>query len=190
MKTKIKINAIATALLIGFAAPANAAFTLQFGEQGFLGESGQGGNISWGLVFDTADDGFDNGSYTSLTLSNGATFGGSNDVFWFGGQTSSVLPGVIEGVLGNATNIDSTYTNTDFAIIWFESSLSLGDDATAGQVYGFQNDGFTSPADGATVNYDPATTGGNASIAFVPEPSAALLGAFGGLLLLRRRRSA
>jgi hypothetical protein len=99
--------------------------------------------------------------------------------------------------LNNIAFANGVGTGDKFYVVWFDG-LQGGT---------LTDTSFTIPADGALLNYgepfvgvDPNRNAGlayvgtsgtstGAGIAFVPEPSAALLGAFGVLGLLRRRRN-
>jgi hypothetical protein len=106
--------------------------------------------------------------------------------------------GGIYGITGVTTDLNGVATGDKFYVVWFD---------TAGGVAGTLTDAsFLIPANGASVDLtapfagvDPIRTAGlayvgtsgtstGAGIAFVPEPSTALLGAIGALGLLRRRR--
>ena len=175
---------------------ASAAVTLEFGQDNFLGESGQTSGITWGVVFDVDGNGFNSGSYEDgWTIADGKQIAGSagthGDVFYLGDATTLAV-GDSGGIITNASSVGGNSAGgLNFAIIWFNSDLSSGDVVDAGtDVFGFLTDvSFTAPGDGYIESYSVRGTG-NADLAFVPEPSAALLGAFGGLLLLRRRREA
>jgi len=184
MKTILLTSAIA----ISLCGASSAAVTLTFnGIFGFFGESGQTSGITWGVVVDTGSDGFDSGLWTGVNVTDGSLFGGSaNDILYLGDNPTSVLvPGVIEGVIGNASSIGAPGV-TPFGVIWFDSTLSSSDTAVAGDAFGFTGFVGNTPPDSGTLNY--SATGGTASSTFVPEPSTALLCAMGALGLLRRRR--
>lgn len=198
MKTTKYITSMA-AIMAAAILPASAAINFNFAggagglDDGFLGESGQTSGITYGLIFDTAGDGFDT-SYTGLTLSSsisaaGVVMGGSDDdTFIYGGTTQANFLG--NSLLADVNGVDGTYETDSFRVIWFDSSISGGSTASAGNTYGLSSID-TAPLNGNTNPYDISPVSANAgSLTFVPEPSAALLGAFGGLLLLRRRRSA
>lgn len=113
-------------------------------------------------------------------------------------EGDGVTGGGIGGIYDLTVNLINGVTTGDtFFVVWFDGLVggTLGDAS------------FTVPTDTFAVNYgapfvgvDPIRSAGSgyqgtsgvstsAGIAFVPEPSAALLGAIGALGLLRRRRA-
>lgn len=184
----MKIKALILAAFAALLGSASATVTLTFNTGGFLGESGQTTGITWGVVVDNGGDGFD--SYLAgFTLANNVTLSGSDDDFLF------LSPGLTLGAAGGGflTNVAGVTDaqNRAFGIIWFDSSLQAGEAATSENTYGFYTQAnFVMPAPGSAVSFQGTLTNTptNATLQFVPEPSTALLGMFGALGLLRRRR--
>ena len=174
------------------------------GSDGFLGHSFNGS------LTVTSDPGVLSSS-ASATL--GGTFGGDLVI---GRLTSGVLSGNTNFAFTGMSNLDtSTYSGKNFAIVWFDTGTTPAN--TTGNVANGTKFGIVSgsnwqaPASspGGTFNVGTAFTAitdGSTSTAaqagqsvvfstygttftVVPEPSAALLGAFGVLGLLRRRRN-
>lgn len=116
--------------------------------------------------------------------------------------------GDIDGIIGNSDNFQTggpDFDGTEFA----NSETVTGSGDVFGAFYEIGNTGYigagtfvisatglqssdTSAIGGAAFAGTPATAFGNVTVTYnytaIPEPSAALLGAFGSLLLLRRRR--
>jgi len=115
---------------------------------------------------------------------------------------STLTFGAASGYNGpNTGTIPTVAANQNFGIVWFDRGISLGTTSTASQKFGFISAGtnaspaFVTPAsNGDTVDYSAAFDGVDPvktttfSLQAIPEPSSALLGAFGALALLRRRR--
>jgi len=208
-----------SAFLLGCGA-LNAASTIQFYEPYFGGIADNLANASgvatngmrWGIVVDTANNGFSGGGssyegYLSAANVDGFwKFGGtdSDDYYIAGAFTvdASILYGA--GDFGSTPGFGSIVDNLvvsyptgvtagdSFALVWFDSNSTA-----EGAKYGFfthasfilpandgGNYGFTDPFQGP----DPIRAASNTFVA-VPEPSRALLllgGVFG--LMMRRRR--
>lgn len=162
--------------------------------------------LPYGVLIDLDGGGFANTTYDPITHTPGATIpltsGGlaTDAVLVFAADltsdTSALLEGApvfgVPGGPGGITSVVVNYTNgiaagQTFEVIWFDPSLG-----SAGLLGSAQ---FDIPADtGAFLTVDQVFQGVDPvraadDITFVPEPSAALLGAFGVLGLLRRRRS-
>ncbi|MBK1828126.1 hypothetical protein [Haloferula rosea] len=182
---KRKLVALLGIAMIG---SATATVTLQFNAAGFTGEGGELSGVTWGVIVDAAGDGLDNlGAIEGgWSLTNNALVGTSDDDFFFLG--ASATPG--GGFVTQAAGVTDAPGN-DFALIWFETSLSAGEATAPGLLYGtYTQANFVMPAAGSVTSFAPVAPGGNVDTAFtgIPEPSVALLGALGVLGLIRRRR--
>jgi hypothetical protein len=152
-----------------------------------------------------ADTYFTSGQSISL----GDSLGGGT-VFAMG-EINSVLSGgagIYADVLNFDIGVNGVAANLEFAFYWFPGATFTGDQndpqTIASEVGGINttsNDGIfdigmVMPADGSNVSSGAATVGGGGTLAntsftavtLVPEPTTALLAAFGSLALLRRRR--
>ncbi|BCU76064.1 hypothetical protein [Luteolibacter sp. LG18] len=172
--------------------------------------------LVWGIVVDASGNGFDTANYqggwTLNTTAGGILMPGSGDDVLYiatsnnltatslgtgGGVGSAIsiagltLNGGL-GVQGSGSTL-GTVAGDSFAIIWFDRTTLLGGTVAGGSKFGIVTDpGLKLPGDGSNVGYNPLFTSVDpvrpTNLTFVPEPSAALLGAFGALALLRRRR--
>lgn len=186
-------------LLLSFivtAASATATVTISLNVQGLENSSGTATNgMSFGLVVDTGNDGFQAGSYTTFDLSTNGQFlnttsGATDDWFVYGGTlgtgqtaptTSSPFP-LGTGSIGTVSGVEFTNlaSGDEFAIIWFPSNSTV-----AGSSYGFARDtgsNMVIPSDGnESVVPDDLTTK-STDFQVVPEPSQ--YGVFMGLLVI------
>lgn len=176
--------------------------------------------LLWGIIVDADGDGFESGLYeggwtVSSSLTGVAIPGSTGDLFFLAAASNTTVttPGGQGGAgsvvafnglnisadpLGNAT----VNTGDAFAIIWFDSGISIGSSIVAGSTrFGlYQNAGFVLPSNGNNQSFASlfSTAGAEpvrqASLTFggavIPETSTSLLGAIGALALLRRRRNA
>lgn len=175
--------------------------------------------LVWGIIVDGTGNGLVTtpGAYTvpsfaagSSTVLGLAAGGNSDDVLYIStsGLTQStagntegdaVTPGGNGGIydIAGVALANGVGTGDKFYVVWFDGNIggTLTDNS------------FLIPADGAAValaepfvGVDPNRSAGlayvgtsgvstGAGVSFVPEPSAALLGAVGALGLLRRRRN-
>jgi MYXO-CTERM domain-containing protein len=174
--------------------------------------------LIWGVLIDAGGNGLSVTPYDAIAggpalgsnyVLSSATVA-TDDILYIATQTTSSTAGSIEGDsvttggnggiydLNNISLVSNGVNAGDkFYVVWFDGSLGgTLTDAT-----------FVLPADGSVLNYgvpfvgvDPTRNAGlayvgtsgvstGAGISFVPEPSAALLGAVGALGLLRRRRN-
>ena len=202
-------------ILLAATISAQATSTLTFGSSSIFATNwangvGAGGTLlAWGIVVDTAGDGYDSGLYQDFNYSTGlqtlnTSTGLSDDVLFIGtaGNLMTLTTNTNDGgaiglnrigAIAGVPYTNGVSLNDSFAIIWFNKTVLAGS-AGAGEKYGvFQNVGFVLPADGtASQPYTSVFTGSETlkpqGFTVVPEPSAALLGALGALGLLRRRR--
>ncbi len=131
----------------------------------------------------------DMGTYMDTTFGDGTA--GSSSVqyyeegFTFNGDDSLsvVVGGVTQDVFGTPeTDPGSAWSGS--GVSTQNSNIALASGITTGDL-----DGWTDPSERfTTVNTAPSETGGLEGFGVIPEPSAAVLGAFGLLALLRRRR--
>jgi hypothetical protein len=221
LKSNFLLSLLAFTALAG---TASATTTLQFSvtntarATGFSDSAGLVGvnGMRWGIVIDTAGDGFDGGTVgdgyatfdnsVSGFLSKGAAV--TDDYFF----TPASLPttstqtatgtdpggagGIVSAALapnGTDLQIPGVTTADPFAIIWFESAPNV-----IGANYGlFNHPSFLLPASGTSVSFASVFAGASADpikaanleIAGIPEPSRGilLLGGILGLALRRRR---
>jgi hypothetical protein len=183
--------------------------------QNSLGQTNQ--TLVWGIIVDTTGNGFSAGQYLpGLAVSDNAvanlpngqflsTLSGVSDDLLVISTNLMTLSGTGDSSTGFArpTNLVSlNYVNgvsqgDAFALVWFDQTTKNGVGQTfqAGDNYGFYTrPEFVLPADaGSSVSFASLFEGADiprpANLEFVPEPSAALLGALGALALLRRRRN-
>lgn len=165
--------------------------------------------LVWGLIISTGNNTFTDipqGFQLSTSL-NGTLIPGSDDYLIMsavltaqGTQGDIANPGKINalnGVVMNDAATNAIVTGNQFAIVWFDTSITSPTQSTAngGQWYGIMtNAAWTIPAAAGTrnVSADFATTPDPVKLAddvrIAPEPSAMLLGLLGAVGLLRRRR--
>jgi hypothetical protein len=187
------LGLIVTAAVIGCSGQVSATTTLAFSvvgtnrATGFADASGAAANgMRWGLVIDTAGDGFDNtllnttydafsigASGFIVTSLNGVSQGASDDYFFTPASlpTTNTLgatgidPGGVGGIVSaagapNGTDgiIPGVTTNDKFSIIWFSPNATA-----AGTNYGmFTDASFLLPASGTTVNMNAPFLGASA----------------------------
>jgi hypothetical protein len=184
---------------LDFSAPANVF-------KGIANSSSTVSNgLAWGIVVDTQNNGFSEPFLSSagLKVEDGANFG--NGYFFYNPLTedgtqvtfTSGLPlggaGAIDfnsfNVYGDANPIAA---DQKFAVIWFGNiATQKGSSLPEGTFYGIATSASaTLPSDTLSATYSASsfTTGRNATLQFVPEPSTALLGLLGLAGLLRRKR--
>ncbi|MCB1225049.1 MAG: PEP-CTERM sorting domain-containing protein [Verrucomicrobiales bacterium] len=206
---------LSTACLLALAPAARATVTLQFSTSSakLTGIADEFGVVTdgmmWGIIIDTAGDGFDTlaaASYDEITtplapgLSQFLAIGGTDtdDLIYIGSNLTATLGGT-DGGSGGITLISNVPFGTDgisqgdaFAITWFADNS-----ASAGSHYGMLTDpALTLPSDSSTASYAAAFSGADAprpadhtfAVAPVPEPGGLLLIAIGGIQFLWRRR--
>jgi hypothetical protein len=220
MKSPILLAAAACLLSSGMA---SATVTLAMSNPGtgvltnianFTGTVTNG--LHWGIVVDSAGDGFDfnssspNQAFTLATYSSGVAFPNSDDdvIFMDFSIVTTVLPGgqggpgsitTLAGVVLNFTIGAGVNTGDPFALIWFDDNTGVAGVMDANDHFGvFTTAGgatapFVLPADGATqpfaVNFVGADPVRAANLRWIaPEPSSLLLSLLGVLPVLRRRR--
>lgn len=207
MYKKILLSSI---LLLPFAAEATIGVAINQG--GFMNASSTIANgMSYAIIVDTGNDGFDMGSYTAFDITTNGQFldlGGSASDDWFvysGPLGIGATPPETADVFGPgagaiASMIDIPFSSEisegmTFAVIWFSSNTA----STVGDVYGVAVE-----ADGSNDMVIPSDTNNSAppialstkfpsyTIQAVPEPSQWAM-MVGGLALaagfIRRRRS-
>ena len=159
--------------------------------------------LDWGIVIATgANTDFSQPllGQVGLSMEDGANLG--NDyIFYYGGVTAPVgIPNPGNGaiVASAPLNYSATYTNKEFAIIWFDSTTK--EDLSPGLKYGLITNAdlpsatliAPSPDTGGEVSFSSSFPGVEAitptNLTLVPEPSTALLGLLGLAGLLRRKR--
>lgn len=172
----------------------------------------------WGVIIDGSGNGLVNtseGSYDAISLATGSNYilsvgsVATDDVLWTSMNLTADTSGSTEGDgltpggpggifdISGIALANGVTTGDTFYVVWFDGTVGgILTDAT-----------FTIPSDGAALSYGEPFVGVDAirsagssyvgtsgtpvaggGIQFVPEPSAALLGAIGALGLLRRRR--
>jgi len=168
--------------------------------------------LVWGVIVDTGADGINYANLAGLQLStstSGIQLGTSNDYLFVSSNLTTTLPvnvvfGAESGATGQISDISDIITQVpatnpvsvgqSFTLVWFDSGTTQTTTLVAGQHYGtLSNALFIIPAGGATQDYSSVFSANpdpirSASLTIVPEPTFALLGALGGLVLLRRRR--
>ncbi len=213
----MKSFSILAALLLG-ASAASATVTLQFTTSSiyatnFANSTGVGGStMVWGIVIDTARDGFDfNGSgyffNVSMTAGGQSLLDGSgapsDDFLFISPALMNLVPGVNDGAAVGQNRITSIVNvpygsngidfGDAFAVVWFDRTALGGAQTSYGNPFGtVTNALFTIPADASVTSYAAAFAGPDPlkpmTYAFIPEPSCAVLGLLGAFGLLRRRR--
>jgi hypothetical protein len=211
----MKIPAVLLAVCVSLASShfASATVTLSLGNPavGILtnladstGNAASG--LSWGVVVDTAGDGFDisttfgpGAGLQLVTNKSGVALAGSDDVFFYDAAFGTATTPGTEGGTGSATNFSSMVLNGTlgvstgdlFAIVWFDRGFGPGFTANSETRWGFYtNAGLVLPADGANQPYGSLFVGPDPVRPVpVPEPSAPLLGLGAALSLWFRRRS-
>lgn len=168
-------------------------------------------DMMWGIIIDTAGDGFDpllaTADYTGFASSLTGGFATylsyegleTDDYFYLGSALTSTFGGTDggSGAIGTISDVPVGIFDIDagdgFALVWLpDNSTAIGSD------YGMlTNPAFVLPTDGDTFSYASNFTGADPvlsatstfSPASVPEPSALLLLSSVGALCLLRRRS-
>jgi hypothetical protein len=165
-----------------------ATVTLQIRSQLANGAGTATTGMTWGVLVDTAGDGFSvtpAGSISPFDFSADGIIGGDN--YFVGSAATAFAPPF--GGNGVALNVNGiplsggVGTNDDFGIFWSDGSNNYGFVTTTGAT--LPSDGFTTAYDSVFTS-DPYTAQGS----IVPEPSsfafiAGLLG-FGWVMLRRR----
>lgn len=207
---KLALLAIAAA---GSAHAATVNIQISQGANQATNFASRDGNTSnglvWGLIISTGNTTFADipANFQLSTSLDGTLIPGSDDYLIMstvltaqGTTTDAANPGKINIMNGITMNVPATnaiVTGNQFAIVWFDTSITSATQNTAGggQWYGLlTNAAWTIPAAGATQNIsaafstspDPVKLADDVRIA--PEPSAMLLGLLGAVGLLRRRR--
>ncbi len=213
----MKIPHLLAFLLLG-ASSASATVTLQFGSTSIYATnwangSGTGGaNMVWGIIIDTARDGFDfnsSGYFFNLSITAGGQSlkdgqgAASDDFMVISPALMTNVPNTNDGATLGQNRITALASvpygesgidvGDSFVIVWFDRTALGGGQTGYGERFGiFSNPSLTIPADAQTFSYASAFTGPDAlkpmSFGFIPEPSSALLGLLGATGLLRRRR--
>lgn len=178
-----------TVVASGTLSPGNSPGTLTQ-DGGSLQLDGVNGNLNW-QVFNAS--GAAGTGYDTINLINGATLDLSvlsavnqyNINLW---SLSAIIPGDVNGDatnFNNTLNYSWTLFSTGTAITGFDESFF---DISVGAANG--TSGFTNALGVGVFSVGLADGDTDLVLRFtaVPEPSAALLGALGGLLLFRRRR--
>lgn len=127
-------------------------------------DTGPTNGLLWGILIDTNGNGFDHLAFTidtTTNLNDGAKlspgdlfFAGGLTVFWpLGAESGS-------GTITTANDLNpysfpSVAAGQSFAIVWFDSGVSEGDDVSFGSLYGIiTNASLLLPADGTgTVSF-------------------------------------
>jgi len=184
---------------------AHSAVTLNITQGGFTNGSSASNGMPYGIVVDTANNGFTPGAYGSFDVDLNGQFlevGGdaTDDWFVFGGtqgsgqtppETASVFP-LGDGSIGNVSNVDFTNLSQgmEFAVMWFPSNT-----ANLGDLYGFATDtggtkNMVIPPNTQTSNAPSSLSTKEPSFSIVPEPSqwAMMLGGLVLCLAVWRRR--
>lgn len=118
-------------------------------------------SIQWRVWSSTAT-----GTFTAVSMPFQFNIGGNGDQQW-GGDTQNSNPDPIE----ISTNVLSGLTNGNYTLEVYSQITTNGTNAASTIANNNSNNNF------------------QASFSVVPEPSAALLGGLGALILLRRRRN-
>ena len=197
-------------ILLSFSSTLCASVSIEFSNpagtwaDGYQNSAGVLTNgMDFGVVVDTAGDGFDGdgstASYTEFSYNTGSpssatgflNVGGSasDDYFTVGSGDFNGFPletedvfafgGPSAGVISDVSGIDvltESLVGKDYGILWMES-----DTANAGDNYGFVDSTLTIPADGSTVDESGTFSGltpGSANLQFqaVPEPAHVAIG--------------
>jgi len=211
MKTTKK-TAIYSIVLAAIVGSASASVTLNFSAPpfdfsgGFVGSGGENSGLIYGVVIDTAGNGFLQNEYLpGFDVSNGqllsAGSGVTDDFLWLANGVTNASPdpgGIISNVasipIGDTGTGVTTAPGQSFALIWFDPNFEKDKPAPAGSYGMLEDSGFTLPPDGTTgggYNSLPIFDGNpirKANYTLVPEPSTLLLGLLGFVGLLRRRR--
>jgi hypothetical protein len=201
------IKTLVALIIFSAASSLYATTTLQFSVAGTGRATGFGNaagvatnGMRWGIVIDTAGDGFDNGQANTNynmsannvsgfipTLVNGVA--GTSDDYFFtpaslpvtatqtatGSETVSGVGGIVSAASapnGNDGIIPGVTANDAFAIIWFDGALANG------SAYGlFTHPSFLLPASGTSVSFasvfagdDPVKTASFTNGAAAPVP--------------------
>lgn len=217
----MKTSLILTALALS-AASAVATVTVQFSSatvyaSNFANAAGAGGStLVWGIVIDTAGDGFDfSNPLISYKPGSSLTAGGqvltsgndqvSDDFLYIATTPMSLVSAAQSGTDGALQGMNRVTSLANipfgsfgigvgdaFAIVWFDET-AVGATTQGGDKFGaILNPAFTIAADSTTTPYTSVFAGAEPlqqmNFSFVPEPSSALLGLLGAVGLLRRRR--
>ena len=211
----MKLIALGSILAAGLAGIASASVTLNFSAPpldwsgGLLGSGGETSGLLYGVLIDTAGNGFSSEYTPDFMVSNGAlltTSGGpTDDLLWLATGVTGASPapgGIISGVAAIPIGANAggsgltTAVGQAFGLVWFDPAFVRDANAVAAPVGLLNDPGFVLPPDGTTgggYNTLDIFTGNpvrstEANNVMVPEPSAALLGLIGLLGFIRRRR--
>ena len=206
---KLNIRVLLAAVSIAATASSQAAVTITFNAAFAGGVSSNlannAGVVSNGMFYGIIVDGNGNGigsTYDAIDPILGGSFaltvGGlaTDDFLFFASDLTADTTALLEGdftttggsgsVSGVAFNFSGAAGAGDsYSLVWFDPN---GVNAGA-----LSNAAFVVPADGNVVTHDSPFVGVDPiraanNITFVPEPSVALLGLFGAIGFLRRRR--
>ncbi len=177
-------------LLVGGANAATVAVSKGFGAQGFtvLVNSVAPTNYYWAVGnYDTGTSTWTQfGTATLNQVSTNPKVNGSITST----SPSSLNSSILELFVGTGNSIANSGSN--WVILKMNSNLTFPADVSVGGTTTFLatvSNGVTFVAKGATGSGFDTVGASGANLNLVPEPSAALLGAFGVLGLLRRRRN-
>lgn len=218
------VLAAAAAALLFTAGSAPATVTLQFSTASiyatnWANAAGAGGStLVWGIIVDTAGNGFED-----FYSSSGVTFTGATGQSLHVGTTGAPGPLTDDYLflspnamsLTNSSGTDATVSGMNritsianipygtagigsgdaFRLVWFDRTVLNGNSPSFLEKFGFFGDAsFVIPPDGNTQPFTSIFVGAdplkpmNTHFDITPEPSSALLGLLGAVGLLRRRR--
>ncbi len=173
------VFATAATVSINFTVPGSGVFST-----GFVDGGGTAGGLLWGIVADTAGDGFDgagaNSYQAGITFQAGSASGwqvtGTDDLIWFADQslvqgspdgptvdTTAISGGGSSGGPGGIVSLSSLIVDeagtpdaeVDYAIIWFDNGVNNTATATVGMNYFLQDAGALDlPAAGGVETHD------------------------------------
>jgi len=194
----MKIKLLCTAAILGATSLTQAA-TVQVSTPPFnlasVGDGTVGSNgLSWGIIVDTANDGFQDFSMQAPGTLLASGFLGTDDYLFLSANPTTALGpsnGVVTSVVANFDDDAAVNGGQNYKVVWFEGVVA-GGAIENGNLFGQSAGTGVLPAGNADLAQPNEFAGANGpaagSFVVVPEPSVALLGALGIFGLVRRRR--
>ena len=207
----LAIQAARGQITVNFNAPLASGVSAGFADS--LGSTDNG--LVYGLLIDTASDGFATEFGSGLTLTQGdlltlATASGPSDdsLFISAGVSDTFLTSNTDGFseadfvtrggdggVTGLTTVPNSVAGIPFAILWFDRSQAVDTTVAEGTQFGLLEDpSFVLPGEGNAETFsdiflgvDPVRLANSGTFTLVPEPSALVMTLLSGVCFLGRR---